>query len=196
MDGQQSRRRRRTWTKQTSTATVHMKMTDPATIAYAGKGYSSRAYVRVRSFTFVSLSSCSKSRVFVLRDLFSSLYYTFCCIVTVVCAFDTLSPNIRFPTHLRFISLRHNLHCDSYHTIIVQADTESSVFVCISLSLSSPSNSLNHDSSDLILNLILNLNRYRQPIWMDEDVSKLFSGTSEGGEAATKQKRIKRLYKI
>jgi len=37
------------------------------------------------------------------------------------------------------------------------------VSVCISLSLSCSSNSLNHDSSDLILNL----NRYRQPIWID-----------------------------
>ena len=37
------------------------------------------------------------------------------------------------------------------------------VFVRIPLSLSCSSNSLNHDSSDLILNL----NRYRQPIWID-----------------------------
>jgi len=88
-DGEQSRRRRRTWTKQTLTATAHMKITDPATIAYADKGYSSRASVRVRSFTFVSLSSCSVS-CFRFHDLFSSLYYTLCCIV--VCAFAALFP--------------------------------------------------------------------------------------------------------
>jgi len=35
--------------KQTPTATVHMKITDPATTPYADKGYSSRASVRVRS---------------------------------------------------------------------------------------------------------------------------------------------------
>ena len=69
MDGQQSRRRRRTWTKQTSTATVHMKITDPATIAYADKGHSSRASVRVRSL----LSSAFlhvQSRVFVFANCF------------------------------------------------------------------------------------------------------------------------------
>ena len=42
---EQSWRTRWTWTKQTPTATVHMTMTDPATIVYADKGYSSRASV-------------------------------------------------------------------------------------------------------------------------------------------------------
>jgi len=56
--------------KQMPTATVHMKITDPATTPYADKGYSSQASVRVRSFTFVSLSSCSESHVFVFVTSF------------------------------------------------------------------------------------------------------------------------------
>ena len=88
------------------------------------------------------------------------VFYTFRCIV--VCAFAALFPPT-LVSQLIFVFLHHNLHCDSSHAIIVQADTESSVSVCISLSLSCSSNSLDYDSSDLILNLF----RYRQPIWID-----------------------------
>jgi len=140
---------------------MHMKITDPATTPYADKGYSSWASVRVRSFTFVSLSSCLESRVFVYVNCF--LRFTILFIALSFVRSSRSSPHIRLPTNPYFISLRHNLHCDSRHAIIFQADTETSVFVCILLSLSCSSNSLNHDSSDLILNL----NRYRQPIWID-----------------------------
>jgi len=102
-----------------------------------------------------------QSRVFVFITYFLR-FTTLFVALSFVCSLHS-SPHIHFPTHLYFIFLRHNLHCDSYHAIIVQADIESSVFVCIPLSLSCSSNSLNHDSSDLILNL----NRYRQPICID-----------------------------
>ena len=137
--------------KQTPTATVHMNITDPATIVYADRGYSSWASVRVRSSTFVSLSSCLESHVFVFVTCF--LRFTILFVALSFVRSSRSSPHIHLPTNLYFISLRHNLHCDSHHAII---DTESSVSVCIPLSLSPSSNSHNHDSSDLIVNL----NRY------------------------------------
>ena len=102
--------------------------------------------------------SCFRFR---FHDLFLRFTILFVALSRSFVRSSRSSPYIRFPTHPHI--LRHNLHCDSYHSIIVQADTESSVSVCISLSLSCSSNSLNHDPSDLILNL----NRYRQPIWID-----------------------------
>jgi len=125
-----------------------------ATIVYADKGYSSRASIRVRSFTFVSLSSCSESHVFVFATFF--LRFTILFVALSFVRSSPSSPNIRFPTNLHFIFFRHNLHCDSYRAIIIQADTESSRFCMHSPFSFLFFNSLNYDSSDLILNL----NRY------------------------------------
>jgi len=82
--------------KQTPTVAVHMKITDPATTAYADKGYLSWASVRVHSFTFVSLSSCSESHVFIFATCF--LRFT---ILFVALSFvrSSRSSHIRFPTH-------------------------------------------------------------------------------------------------
>ena len=110
--------------KQTPTVTVHMNITDRRpSYTYADKGYSSRASIRVRSL----LSSAFlhvPSRVFVFTTYFLR-FTTLFVALSFVCSSHS-SPHIRFPTHLHFIFLRHNLHCDSYHTIIVQADIESS----------------------------------------------------------------------
>ena len=112
--------------KQTPTVTVHMNITDRRpSYTYADKGYSSRASIRVRSLVSSAFLHV-QTRVFVFTTYF--LRFTTLFFALPFVHSSRSSPYIHFPTHLHFIFLHHNLHCDSYHSIIVQANTESSRF--------------------------------------------------------------------